>query len=176
MNILLHSCCGPCSVAVFEDLRAKGHRFTSFFYNPNIHPFKEQQARHKAWQDLCLSQNVPMVENISYPLEDWLTAVAPNPKERCTYCYTSRLRETARLGKKQGFDVFTTTLQISPYQNQGLIAQIGREEGAKEGIEFLVYDFRPLFREGQNKAWAMGLYLQKYCGCIYSEKERYIKG
>lgn len=175
MDILLHSCCGPCSVAVFEELRELGHSFTSYFYNPNIHPYQEHKARLVSWQELCQQEEVAMLCQADYPLEGWLAEVAQNPDERCGFCYYSRLKETAKTAKDQGFSAFSTTLLISPYQNRELIIQIGQEVAAQNQVEFFSRDFRPLFRQGQQKAREMGLYLQKYCGCIYSERDRYLK-
>lgn len=175
MHILLHSCCGPCLGGVIPELRLLGHSFVSYFYNPNIHPFTEHRQRWQSWQELCQKEHVPMLLDKSYPLEDWLSQVAQAPAERCAYCYRSRLAAAAQAAAEGGFDAFATTLQISPYQNQELIAAIGREEGAKRGLPFFAHDFRPRFKESLNQARARGLYMQKYCGCIYSEKERYQK-
>lgn len=174
MNILIHSCCGLLNCG-FEEINHLGHSFSSFFYNPNIHPFTEHRARFSAWEELCQKEGIPMLSQKDYPLEEWLREVALAPDKRCEYCYKSRLSLTAKTAAQEGFDAFTTTLKISPYQNQNLIDKIGKEEGEKYNIDFLNWDFRPFFRSGQKKAKENGLYMQKYCGCIYSEKERYLK-
>lgn len=85
------------------------------------------------------------------------------------------MRSAARYAAENGFTHFTTTLLISPYQNHELLAQTAREAAQEFGVSFLYRDFRPYFREGQDRARAMGLYMQKYCGCIFSEEDRYRK-
>ena len=99
--------------------------------------------------------------------------MAADSDHRCGYCYTCRLAETARYAAQEGFARFSTTLLISPYQNRELICAVGVKMGERYGVEFVPYDFRPRFREGQEEARAMGLYMQKYCGCIYSEEDRF---
>lgn len=94
---------------------------------------------------------------------------------RCGYCYLCRLEKTAKYAKENGFDAFSTTLLISPYQDHELLKKTGDMLSKKYGIEFLYKDFRPGFRYGQNKARELGLYMQKYCGCVFSEEERYEK-
>ena len=96
-------------------------------------------------------------------------------ENRCAFCYKIRLIKTANFAKEQNFDGFTTTLLISPYQKHELIKEIGEKIGADLGINFFYSDFRPGFYEGKNEARNLGLYSQKYCGCIFSEKERYLK-
>ena len=86
-----------------------------------------------------------------------------------------RLFETARTAKEQGFDAFTSSLFISPYQNHGLMMEVAQRAAAEYGVEFLYRDFRPLFKEGQDFAREHGFYMQKYCGCVFSEEERYLK-
>ena len=101
--------------------------------------------------------------------------MAPAPEQRCGYCYQSRLLATADFALAHGFERFSTTLLISPYQHHQLIREIGERIAAERGLEFVYLDLRPGFRAGQEAAREMGLYMQKYCGCIYSEKERYQK-
>jgi len=109
-----------------------------------------------------------------YPLEDWLARVAAAPADRCAYCYESRLQATAEQAAERGYRRFSTTLLISPYQKHEQIRQTGERIAAERGLEFVYLDLRPGFRAGQQKARERGLYMQKYCGCIYSEKERYL--
>jgi len=152
-----------------------GYQPFGWFYNPNIHPFQEHKARKNSFIDLMQQLELPYDVDASYPLEDWLKHVADDPTNRCGYCYYSRLHEAAREAAERGFQYFTTTLLVSPYQNQELIRQVGESCGAEFGTEFVFVDLRPGFREGQNDARERGLYMQKYCGCIYSEKDRYVK-
>ena len=120
-------------------------------------------------------KSLPVFYNDSYDLEKFLKVAILDVKNRCRYCYTIRLIKAASFAKEKDFDAFTTTLLISPYQNHELIKQIGEKIGGDLGIRFLYDDFRPGFYDGKNEARSMGLYSQKYCGCVFSEKERYLK-
>ncbi|MCL1874184.1 MAG: epoxyqueuosine reductase QueH [Clostridiales bacterium] len=176
MDILLHCCCAPCSLAVSEDLLAKGHSLKAYFFNPNIHPYQEFKARMEAFSAWVEGQPFPAQIAAEYPLEMWLRQVALEPEARCGFCYQSRLIATARLAQAQGYKAFSTTLLISPYQDHQAIIAAGELAAAQTGINFYYHDFRPLFRQGQAKARELDLYIQKYCGCIYSEKDRHFKG
>lgn len=114
-----------------------------------------------------------MVFHDYYGLKEFTKNVTNNIDNRCSYCYTTRLSETAKYAYENNYDAFCTTLLISPYQNHEKIIEIGNKLAEKYGIKFYYYDFRPYFREGQAKARELGFYMQKYCGCIYSEEERY---
>lgn len=94
---------------------------------------------------------------------------------RCTYCYETRLRKTAEFAAEHGFKQFTTTLLASVYQKHELIAAAGERFGKEFGVEFLYRDFRPNFRAGNQRARELGFYMQKYCGCVFSEEDRYKK-
>ena len=96
-------------------------------------------------------------------------------ENRCSLCYKIRLIKTANRAIQEGFDAFTTTLLVSPYQKHELIREIGVRIGKDLSINFVYLDFRPGFYEGKNEAKKLDLYSQKYCGCIFSEKERYLK-
>jgi predicted adenine nucleotide alpha hydrolase (AANH) superfamily ATPase len=100
----------------------------------------------------------------------------PATNYRCAFCYRLRLEKTARYAAENGCDAFSTTLLISPYQNHELIKEIAGELAVLYKVQFLYRDFRPRFREGQREARKAGYYMQKYCGCIYSEEERYLGG
>jgi hypothetical protein len=86
-------------------------------------------------------------------------------------CYGIRLERTAAFAKEMGFDAFTTTLLVSPYQKHELIKELGEEYARKYGVEFYYKDFRPGFRQGQQQAKEMELYRQKFCGCIISYRQ-----
>ena len=177
MKLLLHCCCGPCSVAVARALLMEGldEGLSCYFNNPNIHPYTEHQARLTAWRELMTHYKLPAYEDASYPLEQWLRAVADEPAERCDYCYSNRLEQTAAKAAELGCDAISTTLLISPYQQHARLKEVGEEIANRCGLSFFYRDWRPHFRAGQAAAREMGLYMQKYCGCIYSEKERYCK-
>ncbi len=174
-NIVLHTCCAPCSVKCIDELKKEGIEPLIYWYNPNIHPYTEYRSRKNTLIDYVKSCNLEIVLNDGYGLRDFIEGIYPNFADRCEYCYRIRLNETAKYALDNGYNAFSTTLLISPYQKHDLIAKIGEEAAEKYGVSFLYRDFRPYFREGQNIARELGLYMQKYCGCIFSEEERYLK-
>ncbi len=175
MKLLLHICCAPCSVACVKQLRAKGIEPVGHWYNNNIHPFTEYRARRNCLVEYAKSINMELVVEDEYGLRPFVQAVAANIDNRCGYCYASRLARTAQYAAELGFDAFCTTLTVSPYQNTPLIFETGEKLAQKFGVKFAPYDFSPYYREGQNEARELGLYMQKYCGCIFSEEDRYCK-
>ncbi len=175
MKLLLHSCCAPCANAPIRDLQAQGHDLSLFWYNPNIHPFQEYKSRKNTLIDYAKTENIPLILEDFYGLRPFVQAVAKDIPGRCPYCYLIRLERTAQVAKEQGFDAFTTSLFISPYQNHQLMKEIAEEMAKKYDIGFHDQDFRPLFREGQDYARGEDFYMQKYCGCIFSEEDRYAK-
>ena len=175
MKVLLHICCAPCANRPLADLQAQGHEVTGFWYNPNIHPFTEYRARRNTVREYLEEIGVPLIEQNDYALRPFVRAVAEDIAHRCVKCYEMRLFETARTAKERGFDAFTSSLFISPYQNHSLMMEVAQRAAAEYGVEFLYQDFRPLFKEGQDFAREHGFYMQKYCGCVFSEEERYLK-
>ena len=176
MKLLLHICCAPCSVACIQQLRSEGIEPVGFWYNPNIHPFTEYRARRNCLREYAQSIGLELIEIDEYGLRPFVQAVANNIDGRCAYCYAVRLGKTAQYAAEHGFDAFCTTLTVSPYQNTPLIFEIGKKlAGQYEGLEFAPYDFSPHYREGQAQARELGLYMQKYCGCVFSEEDRYCK-
>lgn len=173
MSLLLHICCAPCSVACVKQLREEGIEPVGYWYNPNIHPFTEYRARRNCLVDYAKSIGLELVVDDFYGLRQFVTAVVSNIPGRCAYCYDTRMDQTARYAAEHGFDAFCTTLTVSPYQNTPLIFQKGQAAAEKYGVEFLPYDFSPRYREGQTEARELGLYMQKYCGCVFSEEDRY---
>ena len=175
MKLLLHICCAPCSVACVKQLREEGIEPTGFWYNPNIHPFTEYRARRNCLTDYAKSIGLELVMEDEYGLRPFVQAVCHNIDGRCSYCYACRLGETARYAAEHGFDAFCTTLTVSPYQNTPLIFETGEKLARQYGVRFAPYDFSPRYREGQDEARALGLYMQKYCGCVFSEEDRYCR-
>ena len=174
-KLLLHCCCAPCSVSCVEPLKNEGIEPVMFWYNPNIHPFKEYESRRDCFIEYSKNLNLEYIVRENYGLREFVENVAENIDRRCTYCYEHRLEETAKFASEYGYSAFTTTLLASIYQQHDLIAQAGKRFGEKYGVEFLYRDFRPNFREGNNTARQLGLYMQKYCGCVFSEQDRYQK-
>lgn len=175
MKILLHICCAPCSSMCIKSLREETIDVTGFWYNPNIHPFTEYRARRNCLRDYAAEIQLPLIEQNDYALRPFVRTVADDIAHRCVKCYEMRLFQTAQTASKEGFDAFTSSLFISPYQNHALMIAVAQQAAAQYGVEFLYRDFRPLFREGQEFARTHGFYMQKYCGCVFSEEERYLK-
>jgi predicted adenine nucleotide alpha hydrolase (AANH) superfamily ATPase len=147
---------------------------TGFFYNHNIHPYQEYCLRRDAVVQMAEQESLPLIMRDEYDLEGFLTNVAAAPELRCTYCYASRLRATARIAYEEGFDAFTAALLYSPYQKHDEIRALGEQIGREYGVPFHYEDFRPGWQEGIKLSKEQGLYRQQYCGCIYSEKDRYL--
>jgi len=175
MKILMHTCCGPCSIYPLDKLTEEGHEVYGLFYNPNIHPYTEFKNRLDAAKKFYEIRGNKLIVLEEYPLEEFLRNCAFRENSRCIYCYSIRLERTASIAKRSGFDAFTTSLLVSPYQKHDLIKKLGEDIAVRYGIDFYYKDFRGGFKEGRQKARELGLYLQKYCGCIYSEKERFYK-
>lgn len=175
MKTLLHICCAPCSVACIKQLKEEGIEPTGFWFNPNIHPVTEYRNRRDTLISYSKEIGMELVVNDTYGLRDFVRAVANNILERCNYCYAVRFEETAKYAAQNGFDSFTSTLFISPYQDHDLMIKYAENAAKKYNVKFLYRDFRPRFREGQNMAREMGMYMQKYCGCVFSEEDRYLK-
>jgi len=175
MKMLLHICCGPCSIYPVQYLREKGMDIHGYFYNPNIHPYTEFSRRKETLEKYAGDIGLNVIFNNEYQLEEFLQGVVHREAKRCQYCYFLRLDQAARVAKKGGFDSYSTTLLVSPYQKHDLIKEIGETIGDKYGVPFYYADFRSGYREGANRSRELGMYRQQYCGCIYSEKERYCR-
>lgn len=175
MKLLLHICCAPCANRPIASLQEQGHDVTGFWYNPNIHPFTEYRSRRNTVRDYLQEIGLPLIEQNDYGLRPFVRAVAADIPGRCVKCYEMRLMRTAQVAKEQGFDAFTSSLFISPYQKHELMTEVARRAAEAYGVEFYYQDFRPLFRAGQEFAREHGFYMQKYCGCVFSEEERYLK-
>ena len=173
MRVLLHTCCGPCATSVVAALREEGREVVGYYYNPNIHPAAEHERRGQSLAAVGEAMDVPLIW--SAPQDDlaaYLQAVAFREGSRCQVCFNLRLREAARLAAKENFPAFTTSLLISPYQDQEMLRRAAAAAASEFGVEFVYRDYRPLYPDSRSRARALGLYLQKYCGCIFSETER----
>jgi predicted adenine nucleotide alpha hydrolase (AANH) superfamily ATPase len=175
MKLLLHTCCAPCSVACVQALRAEGVEPTAYWHNPNIHPLTEYRLRRDTLREYAARIGMALVEEDEYGLRPFVRAVAGNIEGRCAWCYETRMNAAARYTAEHGFTHMSTTLFISPYQNHELLKETARRAALKHGVELYYRDFRPQFRSGQNEARELGLYRQKYCGCVFSEEERYVR-
>ena len=168
----MHMCCGPCAVYPYEKL-SREHDITGLFYNPNIHPYTEYKKRMDTAQEFAERSGFRLITIDEYNLDEFLRNAAFREGQRCMMCYSERLTRAASVARNGNFDAFTTTLLVSPFQKHDLIRKLGEEAADKYGVRFLYEDFRTGFKEGTEKSKEMGLYRQPYCGCIYSERDRY---
>lgn len=177
MQLLMHVCCGPCTLYPLSDLRRQGIEPVGYFYNPNIHPYREFKRRIAALRQVAEEMDFPVEIERQYGLQDYLRQVVFNESrpQRCGICYRMRLERTAARAKSLGMEAITTTLLYSRYQYHDEIRRLGEEIAADHGLVFLYQDFRTGWQQGIDMALAMDLYRQPYCGCIYSEQERYDK-
>lgn len=174
-SILLHICCGPCSTYAINRLREEGFQVSGLWYNPNIHPFTEHERRLASLETYVESVNLPLIREEGYEIVEFLRMVAGHERygERCRLCYEMRLTGAAEVAAREGFDVITTTLLISPHQDQALIREIGEKVAQDQGVGFHFENFRRGWSERGRLTREQNLYRQQYCGCIYSEWERY---
>lgn len=173
MKLLLHTCCGPCLLYPIGELCTRGYDVTGYFYNPNIHPYKEFRRRLDSLADLAQSERFKLIIERDYDLDIYLKSVVHNEKQRCSICYDLRLQRTVKYAVDNGFDCFSTTLLYSRYQKHELIEDMGKALSQQYGISFIYSDFREGWQLGIDMAIEKDLYRQPYCGCIYSEQERY---
>lgn len=175
--LLLHICCGPCLLYPLKVLREKNIPVKGFFYNPNIHPYQEFKARIQALEEVKNLENLEIIWDRAYGLRVFLDEVFfqwERPK-RCERCYYLRLKKTAKLARDLKASAFSTTLLYSPFQFHELIKEIGEELSSRYGVPFYYEDWRVGYYEGKKRAIELGIYRQKYCGCIFSEEERFNK-
>lgn len=173
MKLLLHTCCAPCLIYPLKRLKEEGFELTALFYNPNIHPFAEYNKRKEAVMDYSKRIGIEVI----YPQYDprqYFHAVNKMEEglQRCLICWHERLKITAQSARERNFTHFSSTLLVSPYQDQESLSKIGRNLTSEEKVEFYYEDFRLGFKEAHDQAKKDGIYCQKYCGCIYSEIER----
>lgn len=170
----MHICCANCSVYPVKSLSEKGISIKGLWFNPNIHPYTEYGLRLDAVRRLQKIFGIEIEYIDHYGLKDFIDKTENGGENRCRICYKIRLDETAKAAKKMGLDGFTTSLLVSPYQKFDVIIDTGREMEKKYSVLFYEEDFRPGWKKGIKLSKELGLYRQKYCGCIYSEMERYL--
>ena len=173
MKILLHICCGPCVIYPLRILREIGRDVTGYYFNPNIHPYMEYRHRAETLAAYADKQGLHVIWAEDYGMETFFRRVADRENDRCRICYTIRLEETARTAKDGGFAAFTSTLLYSKFQKHDLIREVGEHFGNKNNIPFIYLDFREGWEEGVRLSRELEMYRQPYCGCVYSEKERF---
>ena len=180
-KLLLHSCCAPCSSYVLEYL-SQYFDVTVYYYNPNIFPETEYEARVKEQERLIREMETERPVRFlagSYEPEEFFSAARGHEKdpeggERCCRCYELRLRESAEIANKLHMDYFTTTLSISPLKNAEKLNEIGDRLSEEYGISYLNSDFKKKngYKRSVELSEEYGMYRQYYCGCVFSKKER----
>ncbi len=175
MKILLHICCAPCSIFPVQFLREQGLDVMGFFYRHNIHPYTECLKRQEALEYYANIIDLHVIYQEGYDLKGFIRNVVFRESNRCSYCYHERLRATALVAKHGKFDYFTSTLLYSKFQKHDTIKSIGESIAGSIGVPFYYHDFRVGWKDGIKESKRIKLYRQQYCGCIYSEKERYYK-
>ncbi len=175
MSLLLHTCCAPCLTFPTSVLREKGVSFSCYFFNPNIHPFKEFTRRLKCFRKYVYGADITHYEDSTYGLKSFIRAIAHNEAKKCVLCYAMRIEQTVLFAKENNFSSFSTTLLYSKYQKHSVLIDVCRSFESQYGIEFLYEDFRAGWQKGIDISIEQNLYRQPYCGCIYSEQERYDK-
>jgi len=175
MKLLVHICCAPCFIAPYFHLKEKDHEIHGFWYNHNIHPYTEYNKRLETLQEFAEKESFNLIIKDEYELDKFLRKSAFREHERCRSCYYERLKYAAIIAKKGNFDFFTTTLLYSKFQKHDLIKEIGESLAKEYSIKFFYEDFREYWKEGIKLSQENQMYRQQYCGCIYSERDRYLK-
>lgn len=175
-KMLLHSCCGPCSTVCIERLKSE-YEVTVFYHNPNIEPFEEYEKRKEEQKKVCEFFCVPFID-ADYDNDGWHKFVEglENEKEggaRCTKCFAYRLGKTAEFAKENGFDIFATTLSVSPHKNTMVINEVGQKMSMVHEIDFLPESFKKKdgYLRSINLAKELDLYRQNYCGCNFARRK-----
>jgi predicted adenine nucleotide alpha hydrolase (AANH) superfamily ATPase len=174
-GLLLHVCCAPCAISPVEFLREQQENFTRYFFNPNIHPYQEFKKRLRTLREFSETENLPLLADKDYPLEEFLQNALNEPESRCFFCYRLRMRQTAEFACNNGFSSFSSTLLGSPYQKHEAIVKAAEDAALEFAVSFYYHDFRPGFYDGVEKSKQRQMYRQSYCGCVFSERDRYQK-
>jgi predicted adenine nucleotide alpha hydrolase (AANH) superfamily ATPase len=175
-KLFLHACCAPCACWPVDFLKKKGFEVAGFWCNPNIHPLAEYRRRRQAFADYSRIAGLEVVSDEEYDLGGWFERTregwaAKDREKRCSLCYLPRLERTVVEAKRRGFAAFSTTLLYSRYQFHERIAGICADLSEKYGVRFVYFDFREGWQKGIAMSKEMGLYRQRYCGCLFSGLE-----
>ena len=172
-SVLVHCCCAHCAAYTVDYWRQQGYEVSALWYNPNIHPYTEHQHRLESMKSLAQEINLPLTVTEGYDIIEYFRQVVGNETERCRHCFELRLSKTAEVAHQREFDAFTSTLLISPHQKHDLLREIGDKLAEEKGVDFLYADLRKRYSDSRRITKGKNLYRQQYCGCLYSEWERY---
>lgn len=176
MKVLLHVCCANCAIYPVTKFREQGIKTELYWYNPNIHPYKEYKMRMDTMRELQKAWGLTVFYSKSYDIKTFFQEILFKERYRCTFCYKMRLSKTAEHARSRGFYYFSTTLLSSPYQNRNEIIKNGRCVAEIRGLQFYVDDFSEGWNESREMSKELSLYRQKYCGCIFSDAEKTLNG
>ncbi|WP_304679865.1 epoxyqueuosine reductase QueH [uncultured Desulfovibrio sp.] len=177
-SLLLHVCCGPCAIMPITRLLDEGYALTAWFMNPNVQPLAEYLRRREAATQCAERLGVEILyADAAWDITAWLRAVAGRDEApaRCAWCCESRVEAAFAEAASLGFAHFSTSLLYSRYQPHESIASAGRNLAKQGGPRFVYRDFRTDWQAGIDRSKEWGLYRQPYCGCVYSEADRYRK-
>ena len=188
-SLLLHICCGPCSIVPLRLLSEKGDRFAACFYNPNITSRKEHDLRAETFRSFAVSLGLELVLP-PYEIEEWSAAIAPfagvfpliagsteydensvRREQRCRICYRLRFERLASEAQVRGYESISTTLSISPYQFTDCIEEELTGAALSHSVVPAFVDYRPYYPESIERSCGLGMYRQNFCGCRYSKEE-----
>jgi len=175
-RVLLHICCGPCAIAPVRRLQEEGFEVTGFFWNPNIHPLQEYIRRRQSAAEMAEQLGISIIfKDSEYDPKLWFRAVSYREENRCFHCYALRLERALSIAKRGKFDYFSTSILYSRKQKHDVVRQLGEDMALDGPVQFLYRDFREGWEEGIETSKEWGMYRQQYCGCLYSEPERYAR-
>ncbi len=172
-KLLVHCCCVHCSAYTLNYWREQGYEVTAYWYNPNIHPFMEHQRRLDALKSLVAKEGIPLVVVPGYEMDRYFRAVAGDEDNRCFHCFHTRLGHVAEYARSHAYDAFTSSLLISPRQKHDCLVEVSLAVEASFGVKFAYADLRKRYSDSRRLTKPLDLYRQQYCGCLFSEYERY---
>ncbi|UCG54639.1 MAG: epoxyqueuosine reductase QueH [Dehalococcoidia bacterium] len=172
-SVLIHCCCAHCTAYTVDYWRSQGYKTSAFWYNPNIHPFAEHEYRLEAMQFLATKLDFEIIIYDKYEMTEFFKRVIGRESMRCRCCLGMRMQKTGETALEYGFKSFTSSLLISPHQKHEVVLETGNTVAEDTGIRYLYADLRKYYSQSRCITKPLGLYRQQYCGCIYSELERF---
>jgi hypothetical protein len=193
MKLLLHTCCAPCLTGSRIPFEEEGFELTAYWYNPSIHPYTEHERRLHTFQRYLFLRPMDLIQEEGFEQYGFLKgqiqnalssgddADQENPqkmgtdqrKARCGFCYRKRMERTVLRAKEEGFEYFSTTMLLSKHQDHEGIRECCKEMQDESGVEFIYRDLRKQWKDSVRLSKELKLYRQPYCGCVFSEHERY---